>query len=161
MILVAPEPINDVTEAASGSGIWPVVITAILAPLILKLAEHFLSKRTTAEKESKVASAEDRKLDAEIRDELRDDNLRYRERISELEEANRINEEERRKLRREARIWQDKFDKMESAYYDVYRHRQALDFELKMLRKEVDILKNQLEIRNLSERMLRETGEQP
>lgn len=134
--------------------LWHVLIASLLAPVVIEWVRSKLAARQEREKAKSAEAGKKPTVEAELRDELRDDIVRYRQQIVDLENLIDEHEQERKRLMRERKEALDELDRWKSAYYDVRRDKLSIEFEMKMLRKEVEILKAQLDIRNLTEQMI-------
>lgn len=134
--------------------LWHVLIASLLAPVVIEWVRSKLAARQEREKAKSAEAGQKPTVEAELRDELREDIVRYRQQIVGLENLIEEHEQERKRLMRERKEALDELDRWKSAYYDVRRDKLSIEFEMKMLRKEVEILKVQLDMRNLTEKMI-------
>lgn len=134
--------------------LWHVLIASLLAPVVIEFVRSRLGARQERERARSEREGKRPSVEAELRDELREDVVRYRQQIVALENLIEEHENERKRLIRERKEALDELDKWKSAYYDVRRDKLSIEFEMKMLRKEVEILKAQLDMRNLTEKMI-------
>lgn len=127
------------------------LLTALLAPLILQVVAKFLNRRRekmeARHKDSETAIT-NRQLDAEIgsnmRKELREELQRRDDKIRDLEKRALSNYD----------LSQER-DKWEKAYYSVKKEKERISFELILLRKELETIREQydqyIEIRERAE----------
>lgn len=138
--------------------LWHLLVTSIIGPLSFEIVRWRLKRRD--DRERKEAENQDKKptVEAALRSELREDNIKYRDQVAGLESLIRDYENERTRIIADHRKSEQELDKWRTAYYDIRKDKLGLEFEMKMVRKEVDILKAQLELRNITQKMIEGEG---
>lgn len=134
--------------------LWHLLVTSIIGPLAFEIVRWRLKRRDERDRRAEEDKDQKPTVEAALRSELREDNIRYRDQVAGLESLIRDYEDERTRMIAEHRQSEKELDKWRTAYYDVRKDKLGLEFEMKMIRKEVEILKAQLELRNITQKMI-------